>query len=173
MKNDTEAHHAKVIEDLKRFISANIDRHLTLKNLSKKSAVSVFHLCRIFKQAEGIPLKKYIHKLKMENSVQEVLYTNRKLNDISFKCGFEDYASFCRGFKRVYKVSPDDLRKIILDIKVKNSIPVDAIVCIKPSLKSGLKAELKNLSDNSGVFIAQKRNRNNKKKFSIHPYIIQ
>lgn len=173
MKSDTQAFHAKIIDDLKCFISANIDRHLTLNTLAKKVAVSVFHLCRIFKQAEGIPLKKYIHKLKMENSLHEVLYTNRKLNVVSLKSGFEDYASFCRGFKRIYKVSPDDLRKIILDIKTKNYIPVDSVVCIKPSTISGIKSELKNLQNNSGVFIAQRSKKNSKRKFSTHPYVIQ
>lgn len=173
MKNETLVYYAEVTKDLKSFIAANINTSLSLKFLATKAGVSVFHLSRIFKQQEGVTLKRYIHKLKMENSLQEVLYTNRKLNDISFKCGFEDYASFCRGFKRIYKVSPDDLRKIILDIKTKNNIPDDTVVCIKPSTISSIKSELKKLQNSSCVFIAQRSKKNSKSKFSAHLHITQ
>jgi AraC-like DNA-binding protein len=172
MKNETQVYYAEVIKDLKSFIASNINRHLSLNFLATKAAVSVFHLSRIFKQLEEITLKKYIHRQKMENALQEVLYTNRRLNDISLKSGFEDYASFCRGFKRIYKVSPDDLRKIILDMKEKNNIPGDAVVCIKSSTVPGVPSELKGLQHNSRVFVVRKGSRNNKKEFSVHPHII-
>lgn len=172
MKNETQAYYAELTDGLKKFISSNISNRLSLTILAKKAAVSVFHLSRIFKQVEGVTLKNYLHQCKMYNCLQQVLYTNRKLNDISFKCGFEDYASFCRGFKRIYKVSPDDLRKIILDIKAKNNIPLNAVVCIKPSMLSNAESELKKLPNNSNVFMAQRTGNSSKRKFVIHPYII-
>lgn len=173
MKTGTQVYHDKVVHDLKNFISANIDKQYTLNQLGQKAAISAFHLSRVFKQAEGISLKKYIHNKRIEKSLQEVLYTNRKLKDISFTCGFEEYTSFCRGFKRIYKISPDDLRKIILVIKKKNNIAPDAAICIKPSTAANVQSDINSLRHGTGVFIVQKNTRNNKKEFSVHPHRVQ
>ena len=172
MKAETKKIHFESTVLIKQIIADNIDSNISLGFISKKTHLSVFHLARIFKRQEGVSIKKYILSKKLEETLNDVIYTNRKLIDISFKKGFDDYTTFSRNFKTAYRVSPDDLRKIILLIKQQNNIPANATFCVRTGINTISGAANAKDINGSNAFIAKKSISGRKKQFLVHPYIM-
>ena len=135
MKASTREYYLMITEDIKGFITNNLDQPLTLKSISKEFAISLFHLTRIFRSLNGITIAQYILDQRLNRSLQEVLHTSRKIIDIAMDNGFNDYETFSRRFKRKYKVAPDDLRNILVSITTHSHLPAKPIVVLKDNFE--------------------------------------
>lgn len=128
MKNNTLNHYKIVVENIQQYIRVHINEDLSLIVLSKKFSVSLFHLSRIFKKITGTTLNNYVQKERLHEAFRLITATNVKVNDAAFSTGFNDYETFSRSFKRHFKIAPDDLRKIIKQIKTERNIPKASVV---------------------------------------------
>ena len=86
---------------------------LTLEYLSKTLNIHPVHLSRDFPKYFNCNLSDYLRKLKIEKSCS--LFSNKQysLTDIAYECGFSDQSHFCRCFKSMYDISPNQFRKMI------------------------------------------------------------
>lgn len=84
------AHTHPGVHRVQDWIVAHPDRRATHAEMADVAGVSPRHLTRLFKEATGITLKSFAHKVKLE--VADKLANNPELtaDDIASQCGFQD-----------------------------------------------------------------------------------
>lgn len=76
-------------------------------------------LCRFFKRASGRTMGEYVNEIRLSEAVRLLSGSERSLLDISQHVGFQNYANFCRQFKRSKGFSARTIRQQF------RSFPVD------------------------------------------------
>jgi AraC family transcriptional regulator len=108
----TRFSHAQ-LEQLIDYIHENLATQLHLAELARLVDLSVYHLCRRFKQTMGITPYQYIQRLRTERA-KALLVVRRKsmsITDIALSTGFGSHSHFTAVFHRVTGMSPREYRR--------------------------------------------------------------
>ncbi len=91
----------KMIKNSIEYIKNNIDKNITLDELSAVSNLSKYHFLRIFKKELGITPHHFIINEKI-NYANFLIQKGISLSEASFSAGFSDQSHFTRNFKKFY-----------------------------------------------------------------------
>ncbi|MCY9516622.1 helix-turn-helix domain-containing protein [Paenibacillus apiarius] len=84
---------------------AYIERHLTddvdFDDVARHTAVSRFHLHRVFQQQLGFSAASYLRERRLARAAADLLHTNKRILDIALEYRFAGQDSFTRTFKRI------------------------------------------------------------------------
>ena len=101
-----------------RFVSIleYIESHLTEPDLSLDNISNYFHLNKYyfshyFKKNMNLPFYRYVSLKRLSFAVTMIKQNQLSMDKIALKCGFPDYSSFYRLFKKEYNLSPKKLQK--------------------------------------------------------------
>ncbi|WP_066073825.1 AraC family transcriptional regulator [Neobacillus soli] len=101
-----------------RFLSIleYIESHLTEPDLSLDTISDYFHLNKYyfshyFKKNMNLPFYRYVSLKRLSFAVTMIKQNQISIEEIALKCGFPDYSSFYRLFKKEYNLSPKNLQK--------------------------------------------------------------
>ncbi|WML42161.1 AraC family transcriptional regulator [Neobacillus sp. OS1-2] len=105
-------------EQDQRFLSIleYIESHLTAPDLSLETISHYFHLNKYyfshyFKKNMNLPFYRYVSLKRLSFAVTMIKQNQISIEEIALKCGFPDYSSFYRLFKKEYHLSPKKLQK--------------------------------------------------------------
>ena len=96
--------------DFKAMIEANVFNNLSVDELAHLAKLSVSTFKREFAKHFDCPPAKYIRKRKLEKAAQLLKFTQKRVSDIAYDCGFADLAHFSKTFLKEYGISPSDFR---------------------------------------------------------------
>ncbi|HHX12751.1 MAG TPA: helix-turn-helix transcriptional regulator, partial [Clostridiales bacterium] len=94
------------------YIINNPDTDLSLQRVAEHVHFHPNYLSNQIKNRVGLSFSSYILKLRMELACDQLINTNDKIQDVASKCGFSDSNYFNRIFRREYKISPEQYRKV-------------------------------------------------------------
>ena len=100
-----------LLQRVEELIEDNINEKLTIPYIADNVYISSVHLQRLFKQKYGIPIAAYIRTKKLQHAAEEIMYTNKKIDEISYELEFGHESSFIRSFKREFGITPSQMRK--------------------------------------------------------------
>lgn len=89
------------------YIEENIDKPFCLDDLCDELFVTKSHLHRLFSRHLGITPKKYINSKKLILA-QKFLRRGEKPVAVFEKCGYEEYSTFWREYKKYFGYSPSE-----------------------------------------------------------------
>ena len=75
--NDTQRRILASIE----FIEANLERDLSLQEVARRAAFSMYHFHRIFRAMLGVPVGEYIRRRRLTRAGQRLLKTQVTLRN--------------------------------------------------------------------------------------------
>ena len=101
----------KLLKDVKQMIITNIDRNVTVEEMSKALFLSQRQFASRFTKLTGMSFKEYENMIKMEEASQMLYTTDKSISQISDELGFCDIHYFSRKFKEYYGCAPTTLRK--------------------------------------------------------------
>lgn len=105
----------KLAIHIKEWVKNNIDKPITIQDISRQFGYNKDYIGRSFKQAYGITLKRYINDVKLEQAkllLQTTLYT---IKQISYQLGFDNENLFIKFFSYHTKMTPTNYRSIYVN----------------------------------------------------------
>lgn len=109
---ENEINNNKIVK-IVNYIDQHYKENLSIQVLADHFYVSQSYLSRYFKQNFGTTIKEYIDSVRLEKAINDILHTNLSMTDIAYNNGFANPKSFNRIFKRIYKMTPHEYRKLL------------------------------------------------------------
>ena len=110
-KSTTQKHYQNRINIVWQFIQHNLDKRLSLEELSEVACISPFHFHRVFRAYTGESLSQYCRRLRLERAASQLQSKAMDITDIAYGCGYETPAAFSKAFKQQFSVTPTEYRQ--------------------------------------------------------------
>lgn len=108
---DTDTEDINSLEKVREFIDKNLDKNITLDELSALAGLNKSYLSRLFKEKYGLSPLRY--QLNKRVSMSKTLLDHGKdISQIALELGFYDQAHFYRAFKTIYMITPKEYQKV-------------------------------------------------------------
>lgn len=108
---DTKCSEEKITERIKKYVENNLDRALSVNDISEALFMNADYLSRLFKNETGTSLKEHIIHRKMETARVLLKTTVLPVSIIASKLGYDNFSYFSQAYRKVIGVSPTDERK--------------------------------------------------------------
>jgi AraC-like DNA-binding protein len=96
------------IDRIIEYMRKNINKKVTLEQLSRIAGLSMFYLSRAFKDSTGYPLIMYFNKMKVEKAKELLIEGKQKVKEVAYELGYTNEFYFSRIFKRIEGLSPTE-----------------------------------------------------------------
>lgn len=98
------------IEEIISYINKNLNNQLSIDFISSKFFLNKYYLMHLFKEETGYTLYSYIQKKRVIKA-SDYLKRGMPAGYVCSLCGFSDYSTFLRNFKKEFKLSPKQYYK--------------------------------------------------------------
>lgn len=102
---------SSVTREAINFIDENFASDLSLETIAKEINTSVSTLSHCFADDLNISVYRYITQKRL-SAVRQMVSSGATLNECAEKCGFKDYSSFFRVYKKYYGTLPSHISKV-------------------------------------------------------------
>ncbi|MBQ7236888.1 MAG: helix-turn-helix domain-containing protein [Clostridia bacterium] len=92
------------------YIKNHLDENVTLIDMAKKSAMSKSNFCKVFRSVSGKSFNNFMNEYRIEKA-KELIILNEKLTTVCRICGYNDFSTFYRNFKKYTGISPTEFKK--------------------------------------------------------------
>lgn len=101
----------EVAERAHEMIMTNLERHITIAELSQTVHISATQVKSCFHKVYGMPIYAYARSQRMEAASSLLSETDQSILEIAGKFGYENGSKFAGAFRRVKGVSPSEYRR--------------------------------------------------------------
>ena len=98
------------ISAVMEYISGHLTEDLSVDQIADAAYLSRYHLMHLFKQATGYTLGSYITEKRLLLA-RDLLRSGTPVTSVSFDCGFKNYSTFSRAYKKYFESTPSDARQ--------------------------------------------------------------
>ncbi len=105
-------HHA--VKRVREYIEAYYNLDISIKELSKITGLSRFHMIRVFKKEVGIPPHAYLTQIRVKHAKVK-LTKGSSIADTAIDTGFADQSHLTRHFKRITGITPGRYSNFVQD----------------------------------------------------------
>jgi len=88
-----------------RYVNRNLTEQISLDDICARYYVSKPQLCRLFKKATGTTVWQYI-TIKRLLRAKQLLQEGAAPTEVCAACGFADYSTFYRAYRKAYGTNP-------------------------------------------------------------------
>lgn len=110
MASRQEKDYTKQVNKVIDYIGKNLDRAISIEELSQQIDLSTYHFHRIFTASMKEPVGKYILRKRLERAANALLNDSTAIKDVVYDWGFTSVSSFCRSFKRHFGITAEEYR---------------------------------------------------------------
>jgi AraC-like DNA-binding protein len=96
-----------IIASVIEYIDNNISRHFTIEDLCNELFVSKSYLHQLFLRHMQMSPQKYVNSKRLLMAQKEIR-AFAKPTEVFAKCGFSDYSSFYRAYKKFFGYPPSE-----------------------------------------------------------------
>ncbi|HSS76205.1 MAG TPA: AraC family transcriptional regulator, partial [Thermoanaerobaculia bacterium] len=100
----------RYVHDAQLILQKRFRERFRLEDVARELYVSPFHLCRLFKEEAGIPMHRYVNRLRLRESLEQ-LTAGADLTALALSLGFAGHSHFTTAFRKEFGVSPSEVRR--------------------------------------------------------------
>ncbi len=100
----------ELTEEAKLVLANTFRDSLPLPDIATALAVSIFHLCRVFRKGTGLSLHGYRQQLRLRASLDEIGIPGTDLTELALDLGFSSHSHFTATFRRAFGFPPSYFR---------------------------------------------------------------
>ena len=97
--------------NLLHYIEDHLEEDLSLDHLAQIFFVSKYHIAHMFKETIGLSIHQYIMKKRLA-VCRDAILSHTGISKAYIQCGFKDYSSFYRAFKKEFGMSPKEFSEL-------------------------------------------------------------
>jgi AraC-like DNA-binding protein len=115
IKQQADGDYDESIGKVLSHINENLSEDMSIEGLAARFYMSKYHLMHKFKGQTGYTIHSYIlqKRLIMANLL---IKSGKTITEACAECGFRDYSSFIRAFKKMYGLSPKKHHKLVEEL---------------------------------------------------------
>lgn len=95
------------------YLGEHLTEDITIDGLSARFFLSRYYLMHTFKEQTGYTIGNYITTKRMLLA-RELIGTGAPITEVCYACGFKNYSTFSRAYKKNFGESPRDYRQSLL-----------------------------------------------------------
>lgn len=99
-----------IVDKAIEIMQKNLDKSMSLKELTQEVNLSVPHFSSVFKKKTGHSPIEYFNHLKIQRACQCLQFSTLRINEISSKVGISDAYYFSRIFTKIMGMTPSEYR---------------------------------------------------------------
>jgi AraC-like DNA-binding protein len=111
LRGGTEAAHAERAEAAKTYLAGRLGERVTLADVAGAVHASPFHLARVFRQRTGLPLHRYLTRLRLRAALERLAGGAHDLTALALDLGFSSHSHFSDAFRREFGRTPSEVRR--------------------------------------------------------------
>ena len=109
---DVQSHrHAARVTQIARLVREHHTENLSLSRLAEMVHLSAPYLSKFFDQQFGMTFLNYLTQIRLNHAVEELLNTEKIIEDVSADSGFPNSHAFVQAFKKEFGVLPSVYRR--------------------------------------------------------------
>jgi len=110
-RNGTDADHAERVETAKDYMACRLGERITLDDVAYAVNLSPFHFARIFQQLTGVPVHRYLTRLRLRSSLELLADGASDLTGLALELGFSSHSHFTDVFRHEFGLTPSRVRR--------------------------------------------------------------
>lgn len=109
-RGSTSKDHAERAEAAKAYIAKHLGENISLADIAAVSNASPFNFARLFQQQTGMPVHRYLTRLRLRTSLERIAEPGADLTSIALDLGFSSHSHFTDVFRREFGKTPSEVR---------------------------------------------------------------
>ena len=94
------------------YADAHCCEELSLSKIIRLSATSRTQFCKLFKKETGLTFNDYLNRKRVQRAMA-LIKRGEKITDIPYMCGYSEFTTFYRNFKKFTDITPSEYAKRI------------------------------------------------------------
>lgn len=107
---ETISYNSRRIENIMEYVNNNFSQNITLKDAAKIAGMTEVSLSRFFKLRTGKTFIDALNDVRLGHASRMLIETTQSVNEIAYKCGFNNMSNFNRIFKKKKDSTPKEFR---------------------------------------------------------------
>ncbi len=94
------------------FVLKNFDREISLSEAASIAHMAENSFSRYFSQRTRKSFTGFVNEVRLNHASRLLAETSKNITEISMDCGFNNLSNFNRQFRKLYKSSPKEIRRL-------------------------------------------------------------
>lgn len=105
----------RIIKNTINYIQNKYTEKMYIEDLAKEANMNPQYFCRFFKANTGKTIVDFINQYRIEQATKLLKNGDKKISDICFEVGFDNFSYFIKKFKEYENVTPNQYKKQLLN----------------------------------------------------------
>jgi AraC-like DNA-binding protein len=102
--------HGEKVEAAKEYLARHRSGRVALADVARAAHSSPYHFARMFARHTGLPVHRYLIRLRLRAAVERLAGGERELAGLALELGFASHSHFTDSFRREFGKTPSSLR---------------------------------------------------------------
>jgi AraC family transcriptional regulator len=111
VRRDTRNDHADRAEAAKTYLASRLSEPITLDDVARAVHSSPFNFARIFQRQTGLPIHRYLTRLRLRAALEHLHDTPTDLTQLALDLGFSSHSHFTDAFRREFGQTPSEVKR--------------------------------------------------------------